>query len=78
MLTCPADITVSPKQGSETATVSWTAPSPLDNSGTPVTIIQTLQSPVTLGSGTYAVNILAFDSSLNLASCTFNINVKGK
>ena len=65
-------------QGTQTASVSWTAPTGVDNSGTPVSIIQSLQSPVTLGEGTYTVNVIGFDAAGQSSTCTFKINVKGK
>ncbi|KAK3087601.1 hypothetical protein FSP39_008130 [Pinctada imbricata] len=75
-LTCPQNIGVSADKGSQTATVTWTKPSATDNSGKPVTIIQTMTSPVRLGSGTYSVSVMAFDSVGQTASCQFQIVVK--
>ncbi|XP_071157151.1 scavenger receptor cysteine-rich domain-containing protein DMBT1-like [Mytilus edulis] len=76
LLSCPLDISAVASQGSQTATVKWDPPSPVDNSGKPVRVSQSLQSPVTLGEGTYTVNVWASDVNGQSASCTFKIIIK--
>jgi hypothetical protein len=59
------------------ALVVWTPPSASDNSGVAPLVFSTMESPQTLGAGTVTVRAMAFDSSEQVASCTFTITVNG-
>ncbi|XP_060073519.1 deleted in malignant brain tumors 1 protein-like [Ylistrum balloti] len=75
VVTCPANMQVSANKGAQTATVTWQKPTATDNSGSNVVVFQNMQSPTTLGAGTYTVNAMAYDPSGQSASCSFTIKV---
>ena len=74
---CPSTQTGVTDSGIATGTVSWTAPTATDNSGT-----QTLTSTHNPGDsfpvGTTTVTYTAIDADGNTATCTFDVVVNGE
>ena len=74
---CPSDVSGNTDGGIATGTISWTAPTATDNSGT-----QTLTSTHNPGDsfpiGTTTVTYTATDAAGNTANCSFEVVVAGK
>ena len=74
---CPSDQSGNTDSGLATGTISWTAPTATDNSGT-----QTLTSTHNPGDsfpiGTTTVTYTATDAAGNSANCSFDVIVNGK
>ena len=74
---CPSDQSGTTDSGLATGTISWTAPTATDNSGT-----QTLTSSHNPGDafpvGSTSVTYTATDAAGNTATCSFVIVVAGK
>ncbi|SMD44497.1 delta-60 repeat domain-containing protein/Por secretion system C-terminal sorting domain-containing protein [Aquiflexum balticum DSM 16537] len=71
---CPTDITVSNDAGDCSATVTWTAPTATDNSGS-VTLTSNFEPGAVFPVGTTEVIYTATDAAGNQATCSFNVTV---
>ncbi len=77
-LNCPQDITISANQGTNTATVNWTAPNVSTTCNGGITNLQQVSGVVSgssLSVGTYSVSYQATDQCSNVDNCSFNITV---
>ncbi|XP_033099723.1 uncharacterized protein LOC117103263, partial [Anneissia japonica] len=76
-ITCPSDITEFVNDGTDTYSVSWTVPTPTDDSGT-VSISSNLLPGASFTVGTTTqVTYTATDGSGNTAQCSFSVTVTG-
>ncbi|XP_033122364.1 hyalin-like, partial [Anneissia japonica] len=74
-ITCPSDITEFVNDGTDTYSVSWTVPTPTDDSGT-VSISSNLLPGASFTVGTTTqVTYTATDGSGNTAQCSFSVTV---
>ncbi|XP_072037686.1 uncharacterized protein [Amphiura filiformis] len=74
---CPQSLTISAGDDIN-ATVSWTEPRAIDNSGRVTTYRQTHQPSDDFTVGTTAVTYIFMDPSMNAASCTFFVTVTSR
>ncbi|XP_038055943.1 mucin-17-like [Patiria miniata] len=72
---CPMDIEVEADPGQNYATVMWSAPNVTDNSGESITPTLSHDSGDQFPFGLTTVTVNATDSSFNLGSCAFTVNV---
>ncbi|XP_038074659.1 mucin-3A-like isoform X2 [Patiria miniata] len=72
---CPMDIEVDADPGQNYATVMWHAPNVTDNSGESITPTLSQDSGDQFPFGLTTVTVNATDSSFNLGSCSFTVNV---
>jgi hypothetical protein len=73
-ISCPANITVTANLGSNSAAVSYPAPTASDNCGVPL-VSCTIPSGSSFAIGTTTVSCTATDGSSNTASCAFTVTV---
>ncbi|KAL4219354.1 scavenger receptor [Mactra antiquata] len=77
-VTCPSDLSITVPQGQQQAKVTWAAISATDNSGVAPTVIQSMQSGITLSEGQYTVTVMATDQAQLTSTCSFGITVTVK
>ncbi|XP_072046720.1 hyalin-like [Amphiura filiformis] len=71
----PSDITAYTLDGAPTASVTWTEPYVIDNSGLPTTLVSSHNSGTLFAVGTTTVTYTATDSADNIATADFGITV---
>ncbi|XP_072175625.1 uncharacterized protein [Diadema setosum] len=76
LVDCPVDVTAYVYSSSDTAILTWTVPTVMDNSGESITPSSNRQSGESFGQGSSVVLYSAVDSSGNVATCSFVIIVQ--
>ena len=77
VITCPADIDATTDQGMPTASITWGVPNATDNAGS-VSVTGSHDPGDDFGIGISVVNYTAVDTSGNIGTCQFKVNVTGK
>ena len=76
---CPPDIVVGPDAGQTFATVSWTEPTAVDNSGVTPNVFATHNPGDTFNINSVTVVTYTFwDARANIDQCSFTVTVTGK
>ncbi len=74
IVNCPADITVQAQTAGCQAVATWGAAVATDNCGMPTQVFS-ISSGSLFNKGTTSVTVLVSDTSLNVATCQFNVTV---
>ena len=77
MITCPVNQTVNTEPSKAYASVSWTDPQVIDNSGQIPTMTCDAESGSQIGIGETEVICEAVDPTGNQATCMFTVKIKG-
>jgi hypothetical protein len=77
-VTCPGKQVITVPKGQQTVQATWPAVTVSDNSGVTPNLIQSMQSGMTLGEGTYGVTALATDQMGLTSTCNFQVVVQGE
>ncbi|XP_022086769.1 fibrillin-1-like [Acanthaster planci] len=74
-LNCPSGTVVPTDHRRSTAMVSWTTPQAVDQSGSQLTVVSTVEPPVVLRIGTTLVSYSAVDEMGQHAECSFSVEI---